>query len=360
MLNSKTFEINQVVHDVQCYPFHDVSFQRNYILLGGENGSVCLSTYQINTNNKNSTICDISKPLFETQPTTSRITKVAFAPLQWTDFKLTFCTVDSSNSIKIYRSKQKVHLSLLSNITSSDSIEFELITNISSLHKQYINNVCFSQTDSGLHICTVSDDHRCLATNIESLESKVLYECESPLVSINLRTANEIVLGEQYPGRVLIMDLRIPYKKPVITLKPTAKNNRTQSLGLFDTDVHVTRNEWIGTAIGKEFSIFDCTNPLKPLLQQEAHTSSGCKHFRFSPPSFNASHLVFATSNQYDTVKIWDATTSEATPITFKQNYRIGGMTWTNTLTSSSDVSLRKLPCLLTGGDSKLHCYALQ
>ena len=380
--------ITEAIHCVCCYPWNDVNFDRNFILYGGEN-TVYLSTYRLETK-KTSEIwyvddemdcpygfSDVSKPLFQESTHGNRIVKLAFAPLQNTDYKLTFATIDNMNTIRVYRVEKPIHT------TSTQKYRFGLIANISNVHSSPINSVCFLQNNmdgiEGLNLVTVSDDHRCVLTTISSSEqnkyfTKVIYDSpSSALVSVNVRNINEIVVGQQYPGTLQVLDFRTLSSKlkPVVSLK----SNKIGSL--YDSDVHTLRNEWIGAAIGKDFCIFDCRQASDTdssiLHQQEAHPSNVCKRFRWAPTQ-NPSQQLFATTNQYDTVKIWDTTNcaidqssspfsekQQSANFTFKQNYRIGGISWTNSIhLPLTETSIRKLPCLMAGGDRKLHCYCLQ
>lgn len=292
-----------------------------------------------------------------------RITFLAFANMIETDYLLTFAVADISNTVSIYQSERRVHSGTT---LSSKPIGIKKIANFNS-HKLPLNGLKFvngSGDANRLQLITVGEDHKCILTSFESNKciSKTILESFSALSSVNIRTPNEVVIGQHFPATCHILDLRENNTrlKPSLSLK---YGNTSANFTLHDSDVHPSKSELIGCSIGTNFCIFDCRGTSSSVVHTElAHSSSFCKRFRWAN---NPTQELFATTNPFDTIKIWSLTSSSSYDTskhvlqsnnissillsTYKQSHIIGGITWTSSFPNS----------LITGGDRKLNSYCI-
>jgi WD40 repeat protein len=357
--------LNEPVYCVECYPFQEAP--SNFIAFAGDS-TLKVHTYEIKKTSSIDVACSFVEDIAVIDLEKGRVEAIAFAPLSATGRSLTICTIDNDRSLQVYQR----------NIDGLMEKKLEL----SKIHAFDINDVVVVNERSGdVKVATGSDDHTCRIVSLVD-ESIVVHRFQSSIMAVD--SIDEKLLVAEQSGYLHLFDLRQDASKAAQKLhtsfdRPNTFVNLDDSVvglsrrrnlprpiaPLLDAHIHPLDMNKIGAVAGNHYFLWDLRNGLEPLDHNVAHMP-GARYFRWSPCPDN----IFATASSYDTIKIWKAdtnsTSSGATLLqVHKQDYRIGGLTWTNYHSqnmqqhmSTNDLQIGQEPkCCVSGGDRKLHFY---
>ncbi|KAL0483445.1 nuclear pore complex protein Nup37 [Acrasis kona] len=384
--------INEPVQVVECYPFEDIP--SNYIAFSGEN-TLSVHRYEIKKNDNGEVSCiflggeDPESEIYKNNKVVvstgqSYITAISFAPLDSTQKHLTLCTVNSDRSLNIYQS------------LGESLKDFELKLTLFEQHSSDINDATFIyDRPEDLKIASGGDDRYLRITSLvnQTLLKERLFQ--SSITSLD-SFGTTLLVAEQN-GSLHIFNtqddlytqttikLSIGANVPSLTSSDPTQSDDEMSTNeeedtsdrfavgkpkrtphnvspLMDASIHPLYQNIIGCVSGDHYFIYDMGNPKLPLDHGVAHIS-GAKYFRWAPTL----DMTFATGSSYDVVKIWKVKEGQRATVmqTHKQDYRIGGMSWTNYETHANLQQLNKneiqvgeeAKYCVVGGDRKIHLY---
>jgi WD40 repeat protein len=215
-----------------------------------------------------------------------------------------------------------------------------------------------------------ADDKTCRLLSLLTTES-IPQKFASSVVAVD-SAQDKLLVGEQN-GQLHMFDLRQDTNTTAIKFhtekpEPVLEQEDEFSIGfgnttkpiapLRDAHIHPLNEHLVGGVAGNHYFLWDLRNPGTTLDHNVAHMP-GAKHFRWAPTNDH----TFATASGFDTIKIWKANNGKNASLlqTHKQDYRVGGLAWTNyKVGNDEDVLQAKKSeplCCVSGGDRKLHFY---